>query len=134
MISSATFPSYFLKDEDDVITAHARLDIAVFVKIAQALGITRRFVGEEPFSRVTAIYNQVMAQGLAEAGIGCTVIPRKEAAGEAISASKVRELLRDGDFETLAHLVPESTLRYFVSPQAGPVLDRIRGVGDVAHY
>lgn len=134
MISSATFPSYFLKDEDDVITAHARLDISVFVKIARALGISRRFVGEEPFSRVTSIYNQVMAQGLAGAGVDCTVFPRKAAGGRAVSASRVRELLRDGDFEALAPLVPKSTLHYFTSPQAEPVLARIRRADDVVHY
>ena len=30
IISSATFPSYFLKDEAAVIDGHARLDLAVF--------------------------------------------------------------------------------------------------------
>ena len=39
IISSATFPSYFLKDEAAVIGGHARLDIAVFTKIAEALHI-----------------------------------------------------------------------------------------------
>ena len=40
MISSATFPSYFLKDEDAVIKAHVRLDIEVFSKIAEILSVT----------------------------------------------------------------------------------------------
>jgi len=134
IISNATFPSYFLKSETDVITAHARLDIAVFVKIAQALGITRRFVGEEPFSQVTGIYNQVMVKGLSNAGIGVTVIPRKEIDGMAVSASAVRELLKAGDFDALRTLVPESTYRFFTSPEAAPVLERIRVTMDVTHY
>lgn len=46
MISNATFPSYFLKDKDTVITAHAKLDVAIFTRIAKSLGITMRFVGK----------------------------------------------------------------------------------------
>ena len=55
IISNATFPSYFLKDEAAVIDGHARLDLAVFTKIAAALNITARYVGEEPTSQVTGI-------------------------------------------------------------------------------
>ena len=40
IISSATFPSYFLKDKDTVIRAHAALDLEVFGKIALCLNIT----------------------------------------------------------------------------------------------
>ena len=69
IISNATFPSYFLKDEAAVIQGHARLDLAVFVRIAKALGVTTRFVGEEPNSQVTGIYNRIMAQALPEQGI-----------------------------------------------------------------
>ncbi|MEG0565548.1 MAG: adenylyltransferase/cytidyltransferase family protein, partial [Hungatella sp.] len=65
MISNATFPSYFLKDSDIVIRSHAKLDIEVFKQIARSLGITDRFIGEEPFSQVTGIYNQVMEEELA---------------------------------------------------------------------
>ena len=45
MISSATFPSYFIRDAEDVALAQARLDLQVFRRIAGALGITARFVG-----------------------------------------------------------------------------------------
>lgn len=53
IISNATFPSYFLKDETAVIEGHARLDLAVFTKIAAVLNVTARYVGEEPASQVT---------------------------------------------------------------------------------
>lgn len=46
IISNATFPSYFLKDEEAVIRGHARLDLIIFTKIAHALSVTRRYVGE----------------------------------------------------------------------------------------
>ena len=73
IISSATFPSYFLKDEAAVIDGHARLDLAVFTRIAQALNVTHRFVGEEPTSQVTGLYNKIMAQELPKAGVQCHV-------------------------------------------------------------
>ena len=60
IISSATVPSYFQKDMDAVIESHAKLDLVIFTKIAHALGIGRRYVGEEPHSRATGIYNQIM--------------------------------------------------------------------------
>lgn len=134
MISNATFPSYFLKDSDTVIRSHAKLDIQVFTQIAQALGITDRFVGEEPFSQVTGIYNQVMQEELASAGIGCTVIPRKADADGAISASAVRALVKAGEWDTLRSKVPECTFRYLTSQEAGPVVAAIRESDDVKHY
>ena len=134
IISSATFPSYFLKDEAAVIDGHARLDLAVFTKIAQALNVTARYVGEEPTSQVTGLYNKIMAQELPKAGIACHIIPRKEAGGKAISASTVRVALQNGDWEQLKTLVPSTTLDYFTSPEAAPVLERIRRAGNVVHY
>lgn len=134
IISSATFPSYFLKDEAAVIDGHARLDLAVFGKIARALNVTARYVGEEPTSQVTGQYNKIMAQELPKAGIACHIIPRKEAGGRAISASAVRTALQNGDFQALQTLVPLSTYRYFTGPEAAPVIERIRRAGDVVHY
>lgn len=134
MISNATFPSYFLKDSDTVIRSHAALDIAIFEKIAAALGIGTRFVGEEPFSAVTGIYNQVMAGALAAAGMTCRVIPRKEAEGHAISASKVRLAIKEGRLEEIRSLVPETTYSYFTSEEGQRIVEKIRGAADVAHY
>ena len=137
VISSATFPSYFQKDETAVIESHAWLDLRVFVRIAQALGIQTRYVGEEPANLVTGIYNRIMKEELPKAGIGCVVVPRKavpDASGAPISASTVRQLLKKGDFDALRSLVPETTLRWFMSEEAAPVLARIRAEQNVVHY
>ena len=134
MISNATFPSYFLKDKDTVIRSHAVLDITIFEKIAKALRIRVRYVGEEPFSAVTGIYNQVMAEQLATAGLTLTVIPRKESGGTAISASKVRQLIKENRMEEMHGLVPESTYSYFISDVGRETAEKIRGCADVVHY
>lgn len=134
IISSATFPSYFQKDEDAVASGHAKLDIAIFQKIAAALGISRRYVGEEPFSQVTSLYNQIMRTELPAAGIECVVVPRKARDGKAISASTVRQALKDHNLELLAQLVPPTTLAFFQSQAAQPIIAKIAATQDVVHH
>ena len=134
IISNATFPSYFLKDEEAVIKSHARLDLIIFSRIAEALSVTCRYVGEEPFSQVTGIYNQIMADQLPAAGIDCVILPRKQSGDKPISASYVRQLLQKRNFESLKLLVPDSTLDYFKSEEAKPVMDRICQTDNVVHY
>ena len=134
IISNATFPSYFQKDENAVIESHAMLDLTVFTQIAKVLGITRRYVGEEPTSLVTGIYNRIMSEKLPEQGIECIVVPRKTCEDTPISASNVRLALQNGDYDTLSKLVPQTTLDYFKSPEAIPVIERIRQQENVIHY
>lgn len=134
IISNTTFPSYFQKDENAVIESHAMLDLTVFTQIAKVLGITRRYVGEEPTSLVTGIYNRIMSEKLPEQGIECIVVPRKTCEDTPISASNVRLALQNGDYDTLSKLVPQTTLDYFKSPEAIPVIERIRQQENVIHY
>ena len=134
IISSATFPSYFLRDEEAVIRGHAQLDLALFRSIAGAVGATARYVGEEPSSLVTGIYNQVMAEELPAAGIRCEIIPRRAQDGAAISASTVRQAIHVDRMEDIRGLVPDATWNFFQSPEAAPVIQAIRNSGSVIHY
>lgn len=121
LISSAVFPSYFIKDQEALTRAHAQLDAQIFGRIAQALHITRRFVGEEPFSPATALYNRVMDEELPKSGVVLTVLERKKADGEAISASRVRSLLTSGDLSKIRPLVPDATYRFLASEESASV-------------
>ena len=134
MVSSATFPSYFLKDQDTVIRAQAELDLAVFSKIAKCLGITRRYVGSEHASRVTGLYNEVLTARLPEYGVECRVIPRLEANGSVISASTVRQAIHDGKLEAVRDMLPDSTYRFFSGDASAAVRDTIRREKHVTHY
>ncbi len=134
MISSATFPSYFLRDEDTAILAHAKLDLAVFGKIAAVLGITARYVGEEKSSHVTALYNESMADMLPKQGIRFREISRLTINGETVSASTVRQAIHDGHPEKITFMLPESTKRYFDSAEAGEILSAIRAMDEARHY
>ncbi|MTD42179.1 [citrate (pro-3S)-lyase] ligase [Erwinia sp. CPCC 100877] len=112
IVSSATFPSYFLKDQakETVAKVQAKLDAKLFKeRIAPALGITTRYVGEEPLSPVTNLYNQAMAN-VFSAALKLVVVPRKQQRHEVISASRVRALMKEQDYEAIRPLVPETTL------------------------
>ncbi len=134
IISNATFPSYFLNDETDVMKKHAQLDVSVFTEIAKAMNIKIRFVGDEPFSKVTSIYNQVLAEHLPEAGIELRIVPRKEHEGKPISASDVRLAIKNGDWDHLGNLLPESTLDFLKTPQASVIINAIKAQDNVIHH
>ncbi len=134
LISSATFPSYFQRDEQAVIRGQARLDAALFVRIAKALCIRKRYLGEEPASLVTGIYNEILKADLGGADIDCVVLKRRQLSGEPISASTARQALKDGDWTLFRRLVPDSTYRYFTSDRAAESLARIRRAEQVVHY
>lgn len=134
IISAATFPAYFLKDSDAVSLAHARLDLAVFARIARALNIGARFVGEEPFSRVTGLYNQVMAEELPKAGVKCQVIPRLQMDGRAISASAVRQAVHDGRLSDVRDCLPPATWAYLNGPDGEEAVKAIQASSDVVHH
>ena len=135
LISSATFPGYFLKSEEKILRTQARLDTALFVRIAKALDVSVRYVGHEPHSIVTSIYNEVLSEALPAQGIQCRIIPRKELPdGRVISASAVRQAIHDDELDRVADMLPASTLAYFRSAEAAPVVAAIRKETDVVHY
>ena len=126
IVSSATFPSYFILDSKEVTIAQARVDAAVFGKIAQTLGIRQRFVGDEPFSFATNLYNETMAKDLPKHGVTLTIIPRREDAGkEPISATRVRKLLSFLDYQGLQALLPQSTMDYLLSEEGRALTSQV---------
>ena len=118
IISNATFPTYFIKDKGMINELHAKLDLNVFRnQLAPMLGITHRFVGTEPYCKVTNNYNKNMKKILEDPSgksnpIDVIEIDRIEKDGKAISASLVRELLKSEKFNELEKIVPKTTLEF----------------------
>lgn len=116
IVSRASFPQYFLKGDADLTKAYTGIDLQLFRNhIAPVLGIRHRFVGTEPASEITNRYNEEMLHWLTVPSpyppIEVHIVDRVgTAAVEFISASKVRGFIADGDVETLARLVPPTTL------------------------
>lgn len=125
MISRATFPGYFLKDQGIIDRCHTAIDLLLFRDyIAPALNITHRFVGTEPFCQVTRKYNEDMKYWLQHAPTASTPVevvevPRVLKAGSPISASAVRQLLEAGNFERIRTLVPDATLHFLQQEYTG---------------
>lgn len=134
LISSATFPSYFLPDCDEAAELHAALDAALFIKIARNLHITHRFVGEEPFSRVTGIYNRILQQTLPKHGIQVEIIPRKESGGIPISASLARRYLQQENTRQLETILPPISLRFFQSTEGCAIIEKLKMLPNVIHH
>ena len=118
-ISQATFPTYFLKRLDDAADTQMLLDLDLFRRhIAPALGATVRFVGTEPTDRLTRRYNQLMHEVLADV----RETDRLEKEGNAVSASRVRKAMEQGDMSTIRQLVPPTTLPYIIAHLATQAL------------
>ena len=115
LISSAVFPTYFLKDQASAGAVNCELDLHIFGRyFVKELGITHRFVGEEPFCRVTRAYNAAMKELLPPYGVEVIELPRLCCGETAVSASHVRRALLEGDMQGLRALVPKSTYDYLV--------------------
>ena len=118
-ISRATFPTYFLKRLDDAADTQMLLDLDLFRRhIAPALGATVRFVGTEPTDQLTRRYNQLMHEALKDV----REINRLEKDGNAVSASRVRKAMEEGDMNTIRQLVPPTTLPYIIAHLATQAL------------
>lgn len=116
LISSATFPTYFLKQRENAHKLHCQLDIEIFTKyFVPAFSITRRYVGTEPLSPMTNRYNEVLKSSLTAKGIEVCELPRLTVDGIPISASTVRAHIEAKDREALKCLVPQTTYHYLLT-------------------
>src|SRR5699024_7055819 len=112
MVSPATFPAYFLKSPDELIDVQTSVDAAVFKnKIAPALNIARRYIGQEPISRTTHFYNVSLAHELGP-DIEVITVKRLEKSGQIVTATQVRQWIKDGDLAKINKFVPESTYEF----------------------
>lgn len=113
LISSATFPTYFLKERDLAGEIQCELDIEIFVNyFAPHFSITRRYIGTEPFSPMTAQYNEALKKSLPSYGIAVQEIARHTLGEAPISATKVRAMMDEGNDECIRDLVPDTTYTY----------------------
>lgn len=131
MISNATFPAYFLKQEE-VAGVQADMDVQLFASIiAPRLGVRVRFVGQEPVDPVTAQYNEALKRLCPQNGIRLCEIQRCTLEDRTISASVVRaELERCGGVnDTIRSMVPACTAAY-LEERFGTVERRAAAAGE----
>jgi len=127
IISYLTFPSYFITNTQQDINYQTTIDARIFKNIiAPALAIQRRYVGSEPLSHTTNLYNQTLVREL-EPEIKLIIVPRiaQDNQTEIVSARKVRQAIAEYDFEAWSEIVPETTKK-FINQHLAELQMRIR--------
>ena len=115
IISSVTFPEYFDKEYNKNVTIDTSRDLTLFsTLIAPALDITKRFAGNEPFCHITRQYNDGMRSVLPKYGIEFIELQRFSVNKKEISASLVREYIKDNKHDDVKKLVPTTTYEYLL--------------------
>ena len=113
ILSQETFKQYF---EKDVVSNIEDMDYDLHIFgmfVASKLNIKVRFVGEELTDKVTAKYNDTMKKILPNYSVSVHEIPRKKNEdGLTISASIVRNMLKNKEYEKIMQFVPNSTYTY----------------------
>lgn len=110
IISPFTFPTYFLRKNDETTCVQTKLDAIVFKEIiAENLGITHRYIGEEPLSPMTNTYNETLKEIL-EPEIKVHLIPRITTnQAEIISATKIRTAYKNKNLDKVSDMLPDTT-------------------------
>ena len=119
IISPATFPTYFLRKDDELAKEQMVVDAMLFKeRIAADLNITTRYVGEEPLSPMTSSYNKILKLILPPE-VRVDILPRKKTeCNQVISASEVREAFLEGSLEKIKYMVPKTTYNYLKSKRS----------------
>lgn len=129
VISSATFPSYFLKRSDDILKEYTKLDCNIFGRyFAPKFNIKTRYVGTELNCKVTDAYNKSILEILPKYGVDAKLVERKEIKEEVVSASRVRQLLKEGNLEKVRDLLPKSSLEFLFSEEGEKVIDKLKSI------
>jgi len=130
IISPATFPSYFLREEGERLRAYVELDSSIFGKyFCKSFNITARYVGDEPYCRMTEAYNQALKKVLPTYDVDLCLIKRKAIGDSAISASRVRCLIKEGYLQNskeLMNLLPEVTLEFLNTSFGRAIVEKIK--------
>lgn len=113
MVSYATFPAYFIATPAQTTAYQTQLDARLFRdQIAPGLKITTRYLGTEPFSKTTAIYNRTLAQELPPT-VQVKIVPRETTANKTvITATAVRQAIATQQLDQVQALLPASTAEF----------------------
>jgi [citrate (pro-3S)-lyase] ligase len=131
IVSGGIFPSYFLKNETTTLISEkqAELDVSIFAKyVVPVLNIKKRYIGTENYCATTAAYNRAMHKLLPQSGVEVIEITRKTSddKNNFISASKVREAIKNDELEKVLDFIPETTKDFLLSTEANEIIKKIK--------
>lgn len=123
MVSQSTFPEYFERKMSVRTKLSASLDAGIFSDlIAKTLRITRRYVGTEPYCELTRLYNKTLKETFKD--LNLRII--KRLGDKPISASHVRQLIKEVDMERVKSLVPDTTWSILLTNRGQKVIETLR--------
>ena len=135
IVSGAIFPAYFLKNEtiNDVMQRQAELDVRIFANyVVPVLGINKRYIGTEQYCVTTAAYNQAMKTILPPMGVEVVEVTRKSNrldinnSPDYISASKVRDAIKNDRLNDVLDFLPDSTRNFLYSDESLVIRQKIK--------
>lgn len=135
IVSGSIFPSYFLKKEtiNDVMQKQAELDVQIFANyVVPVMGIKKRYVGTEKYCTTTAAYNLAMQTILPSYGVEVVEVTRKanglsaDNSPDYISASKVREAIKQDKLDEVLDFLPDSTREFLYSDASLDIRRKIK--------
>lgn len=127
IISRGTFPTYFIKKEDDMLDIYTELDATIFgQRIAKGLEINTRFLGTENLDYVTNAYNRALIKVLDDYNIETKLIPRLKIGERTVSASYVRNLIKEGKLDEAYKFLTLSAKEYLETDEGKIIIDRIK--------
>jgi [citrate (pro-3S)-lyase] ligase len=113
IISTATFPTYFLKETSERSYAYMNLDISIFQKyFVPIFSIDFRYVGSEPLDPATNAYNETMKKILKDKLV---VIERLRNKQDVVSASLIRKLAKEKKYDLIKLYTPAVTYKFLKS-------------------
>ena len=131
IISRGTFPTYFIKKKDEMLDIYTELDGSIFAKkIAEDLEIDIRFFGEEPIDIVTLNYNNTLKGILEDSSIDVDIVKRKQIGDTIISASYVRNLLKNDKVKEAYKYLPKATINYLNSEKGKEIVKTLQNEKD----
>lgn len=120
LISSSTFPTYFLKQINDASLIEMHFDAKIFIDYFMPIfKINKRYVGSENIDKFTNEYNNVLKSYLKDK---LQIIERLKFNDEVISASLVRKYFLNGEFIKIKPLVPLTTYEFLISDEGKKLL------------
>ena len=109
LISSSTFPTYFLKDLSKKSEIEMALDVKIFTSYFMPIfNISKRYVGSEEKDAFTNAYNNTLKASL---GDKLVIYERFKINDVIVSGSLVREYYKAGKLKEIKSLVPEATYK-----------------------
>lgn len=127
IISRGTFPTYFIKKEDVMLDIYTELDATIFgQRIAKGLEINTRFLGTENLDYVTNAYNRALIKVLDDYNIETKLIPRLKIGERTVSASYVRNLIKEDKLDEAYKFLTLSTKEYLETEEGKVIIDRIK--------